>query len=248
MQTVAGGDFWKDFRDDMPLVRIPTANGAILYDPSRVDHPQPGDFEPAALAAAGRVQSTANGRGSVWFVAAPGGGSWVLRHYRRGGWAARVSADRYLWRGEEATRAFRELRLLARLESEGLAAARGVAARVERAGATYRADLLTVAVPGVTTLAARLAGGVPAPVWRALGATLRTFHDAGVDHADLNAHNVLVDALGRVTLIDFDRGRVRAPGPWRSANLARLARSLAKLGARPAGAAWAELMAGYEAR
>jgi len=234
----------------MPLVRIPTETGAILYDPSRLDHPRESDFEPAALAADGRILGTATGRGSAWIISARGhAGGWVLRHYRRGGLVARLLEDRYLWCGARATRAFRELRLLAELESLSLPAVRPVAARYVRHGALYRADLLTVAVPGVTTLAARLATGLDAGGWHAVGATIRAFHDAGICHADLNAHNILIGAQGEVTLLDFDRGRRRGPGAWQRANLARLERSLGKLSAGapdgfPAGQ-WRSLLAGY---
>jgi len=72
-----------------------------------------------------------------------------------------------------------------------------------------------------------------------------------VDHADLNAHNILMGD-GGVSIIDFDRGRLRAPGKWAAANLARLQRSLMKIGAalppgRFSAADWDALMAGYEA-
>jgi 3-deoxy-D-manno-octulosonic acid kinase len=250
MHALAGGEWWKGLRDDMRLECIATAGGAILYDPSRVDHPADADFDPAALARAGRVRGAADGRGRVWFVTG-GGGEWVLRHYRRGGLAARLVADRYLWAGAAATRSFRELRLLALLEQLDLPAARPVAARYRRAGFSYRADLLTAAIPGARSLAASLGEGLPPPAWRAVGACVREFHDAGICHADLNAHNVLLDADGRVYLVDFDRGRRRAPGAWRARNLARLRHSLAKLAttlpARGRVDGWAELEAGYGA-
>lgn len=237
----------------MRLERIATETGAILYDPARLDHPAATDFDPVALAAAGRVTGTATGRGSAWFVAAPrpGAAATVLRHYRRGGFVARLVADRYLWRGEEATRAFRELRLLAAIEALGLPAARPVAARYARAGITYRADLVTLAIPGARPLAARLAEDLSAALWRRVGWTIRAFHDAGVRHADLNAHNVLIDADDRVHLIDFDRGALAPAGAWRERNLERLRRSLVKLAGRgsaiaePAG--WAALLEGYRA-
>ena len=77
---------------------------------------------------------------------------------------------------------------------------------------------------------------------------LARFHRAGLDHADLNAHNILLDAAGNPWLIDFDRSRRRADGSWRQSNLDRLARSLAKLsgggdGWRPG---FARLHAAYE--
>ena len=236
----------------MPLVRIPTDSGAILYDPSRIDHPRAEDFDAALLERAGRIDGSARGRGSVWFLSARGGeGRWVLRHYRRGGFVARVIRDSYLWRGATATRAFRELKLLADLERLGLPAVRPVAARSVRCGFAYRADLLTVAVPDARTLAQLLAVGVPLELWTRIGATVREFHEAGIWHADLNAHNVLVDARESVSLVDFDRGERRAPGAWREANLARLRRSLEKLAPRApsqfGAREWHALRAGYDA-
>jgi 3-deoxy-D-manno-octulosonic acid kinase len=234
----------------MPLERTPTESGAILYEPSRIDHPAAEDFNAGQLARAGRIERRGGGRGSVLFVRAPGGAAhWVLRHYQRGGLIARLTADRYLWRGEEATRPFRELRLLAELERQGLPAARPVAAHYLRGVLNYRADLMTLAIADAQPLSALLAGGVPPATWRSIGATIRRFHDAGVFHADLNAHNVLVRAGAEVWLLDFDRGELRAPGSWCAANLARLQRSLRKLAA--AGAArftpedWAALADGY---
>ena len=236
----------------MPLVRIPMDSGAILYDPSRIDHPRPDDFDAPLLQGAGRIDGTAQGRGSVWFLSARGGSErWVLRHYRRGGLVAHVLRDSYLWRGATATRAFREIELLAVLEGLGLPAVRPVAARYVRSGLWYRADLLTVAVPGARTLAQLLGAGVARPLWLRIGATVRDFHEAGVGHADLNAHNVLIDAGENVWLVDFDRGERRAPGAWRAANLARLQRSLEKLTTGAAGEfgarEWSALLAGYEA-
>jgi 3-deoxy-D-manno-octulosonic acid kinase len=196
------------------------------------------------------MQGIAQGRGAVWFVAEPDGrdtAGWVLRHYRRGGLARHFSADRFLWLGEARVRAFAELRLLAELERLALPAPRPVAARYTRAGTGYRADLLATRIAATRSFASALAGRPAAPVYSAIGACIRRFHDAGICHADLNAHNVLIDAAGRIHLIDFDRGSVRAPGEWRAANLARLRRSLRKIsaGAAPALDDWSALLAGY---
>jgi 3-deoxy-D-manno-octulosonic acid kinase len=86
-------------------------------------------------------------------------------------------------------------------------------------------------------------------VWSRIGDTLGRFHREGVFHADLNAHNVLLDADEAVWLIDFDRGALRASGTeWKRANLSRLFRSLQKIGATDA-AQWARarelLLAAY---
>jgi 3-deoxy-D-manno-octulosonic acid kinase len=178
-------------------------------------------------------------------------GDWALRHYRRGGLPARLIEDRFLWLGEDRSRSFREWRLLRRLHDAGLPVPRPVAARYVRRGARYSADLITARIADAEPLSARLAHGpLPPTVWRRLGRCVRAFHDAGVFHADLNAHNLLLDGAGTPWLLDFDRGRLRAPGPWRQRNLDRFLRSLEKIRAqRPglhAGAEdWAALLEGY---
>jgi len=105
---------------------------------------------------------------------------------------------------------------------------------------TYRADLLTELIPGVDPLADQLDPGLPRIRWWQIGQTLRRFHDAGFFHADLNARNILLDPEGGVYVIDWDRGRVRPPGRWARANLARLRRSLVKLSAGPSAVRLAE--------
>ena len=206
--------------------RTAAGRGAILFDAARL--PQ---GEPALLDAARWPQAAGRGRGGVRRVEGPFG-SGVLRHYRRGGAIAHLLGDRYLWTGEDQTRAFREFRLLAKLRASGLPAPAPLAAGYARSGPWYRADLLTEEVPGARTLADSLDDArADVDAWRALGATLARFHAAGVCHADLNAHNLLRDRDGAWWLIDFDRGDLRPPGAWIDARLARLQRSLAKLGA-----------------
>ncbi len=85
-----------------------------------------------------------------------------------------------------------------------------------------------------------------------VGGAIARFHAAGAYHADLNAHNVLLTDA-EVWLVDFDRGELREPARlWQQANLARLQRSLHKLGAAREGRAvfahtlWHPLMVAYE--
>ena len=60
---------------------------------------------------------------------------------------------------------------------------------------------------------------------------LHIFHEKGVYHADLTAHNILLDLNHGVYLVDFDRGAFRKPGSWCQENLDRLKRSLRKVAA-----------------
>lgn len=196
----------------------------------------------------GEVQS-GRGRGAIRRVDA-GSGRVVVRHYQRGGWVARLSRDRFVWFGIDATRPFREFRVMQRLRALGLPIPDVVAARFQRSGPTYRADLATGEVAGARTLAERLATSDAGIDWDTLGALIARFHGVGLCHADLNAHNVLFDGEERPWLIDFDRARFVAPAASRlQGNLDRLARSLRKLGHGQivAGAAWTRLHRAYDA-
>jgi 3-deoxy-D-manno-octulosonic acid kinase len=228
------------------------AEGAILFDASLSPQVDGCWFDPEYWRERAALSTQAGGRGGVAIITTPAG-ECVLRHYRRGGMVAALMGDRYLWTGADRTRSFAEFRLLQAIAKLGLPAPEVVAARYQRMGLHYRADLITRRIPETQTLAGCLAGGrLDAELAQEVGALVARFHRAGVWHADLNAHNVLV-AASALYLIDFDRGRLRAPGQgWRMANLQRLRRSLFKLGAAAGGEAafdqniWAPLMYGYE--
>ncbi|HSE00476.1 MAG TPA: 3-deoxy-D-manno-octulosonic acid kinase [Burkholderiales bacterium] len=208
-------------------------------------------FEPAWWETQGRLQPAASGRGAAWFIGAPGK-EWVLRHYRRGGAIARWVEDRYLWHGLERTRPFAEFRLTHRARALGLPVPRPVAARVLRAGLTYSGDLITERLPGRPYSSLLSESALDGAAWRAAGACVARCHGAGLDHADLNLHNLLLDRDGAAHVVDLDRAALRAPGRWANGNLARLRRSLDKLTPEwtvaDRDAAWRELMAGYSAR
>ncbi len=223
MQTRRGADCRMA---GMNFRRIATEGGAILYDPGCVNNAEE-LFDPGPWRARGALRELAGGRGSVLFLD-DGEREYVLRRYLRGGLPAKVSRDRYLYLGESRTRGFRELALLGRLVADGLPVPVPVAARYTRAGLLYAAGIVTLRLPPCESLAARVLAGTLGPAdWEAAGRTIRRFHDAGVQHADLNANNVMVGGSG-VWLLDFDRGRLRPPGAWSRDVLARLERSLAK--------------------
>ena len=216
------------------LLRV--AGGGILYDASRLRKPGAELFDVEHWRAQGSLQEIAGGRASIAIVDT-GAERWVLRHYRRGGFMARLSRDRYLWLGASRTRAFAEWRLLAELGRRGLPVPAPVAARYVRGVLTYRADLITEHLPNTRTLADAITGAqLPRESWEAVGRTIARFHREGVRHADLNAHNILLDRSGApdVYLLDFDRGTIRNRGAWEQEVLARLRRSLDKVkGQRP---------------
>jgi 3-deoxy-D-manno-octulosonic acid kinase len=220
-----------------------TARGCILYDTSRVRKAVESIFDNAWWSAHGAIEEVTGGRASIWMLRHEKD-CWVLRHYRRGGFIAHFSADRYFWAGESRCRSFAEWRLLAQLHEWGLPVPAPIAARYVRGTLTYTADLITDYLAGTTSLSkAMLTAAVEEDVWRSIGRTVAMFHSHGVHHPDLNAHNVLLrldstagsdlpeGAAGKhgVYLLDFDRGQIRARGEWEAQVLARFRRSLQKI-------------------
>lgn len=227
--------------------------GAMLADASRAGNLSADWFDPQSWQARGEIERTVRGRGSTWLIRS-GERRMVLRHYRRGGLAAKLSRDRYLWRGEAATRPFQEWYLTYHLHRAGLPVPAPIAARYVHRGVVYRGDLITEQIVDARSLAECLrAGSLSIVSWIAVGRCIRRFHDLGVCHPDLNAHNVLFARDEVVYLIDFDRGRLRKPGLWCDASLVRLRRSLEKVTwglppGRITEADWHGLLDGYRAQ
>ena len=222
--------------------------GGIVYDAVRLRKPDAAMFRREYWHDRGALDDFAGGRGSVSVLHSQEG-DWILRHYRRGGFAARVSADRYVWMGEDATRSFREWRLLAQLHGEGLPVPAPIAANYERSTVTYRANIITARLENTRTLATTIASeALSAQRWQLIGRTIARFHSKGVHHADLNANNILLRG-DEVFVLDFDRGRIRPRGAWEGEVLARLQRSLLKISRMQTGVHysdgdWRALLAG----
>jgi 3-deoxy-D-manno-octulosonic acid kinase len=206
----------------------PAGEATIVFDPARVPQADSSLFDPGSYGVHAQAIAGRGGRGAAWFVDGAFGSA-VLRHYRRGGWMARLGRDRFIWRGADAARSLREYTLLARLHGLGLPVQAPIAAQARRSGLGYDAALLMVRIPGVDSFAARVnAQGASAP-WEPAGAAIAACHRLGARHADLNANNLLVDSSARAWLIDWDKGVLEAgPGAWCARVLSRLARSLRK--------------------
>lgn len=213
------------FRDD-------SGYGAILFDLEQVRQATPEWFSASFWGEKARPVES-GGRGGAWFVDAPFGHA-VLRCYLRGGVVAHFNRDRYWWRGAGQTRSFAEFRLTRAAAAKGVPVPRPIAAYYRRDGLHYHAAILVERLDDVRTLADRAAVAGDGAPWEEAGRLIARAHRAGLDHADLNAHNLLFDATGRGWIIDLDRGRMQIPATrWREGNLARLKRSLLKLrGAR----------------
>lgn len=200
-----------------------------------------------------RAQATAGGRGGAWIADAGIEGEIVVRPGRRGGWAGKLVRARYF----AGDRFLEELVLTERLRRRGAPVPEPLAAVRRQRRIGYETWLVTRRIPGAAPAADVLAAVPPErlpEVLRAMGRAVQALHRAGGDHADLNAWNVLIgnhdvgSGEPRAHLVDLDRGRLR-PAPLGArragANLARLRRSLRKLGLEDALAAWPEFERGY---
>ena len=208
----------------------------------------------------GDVQAFA-GRGAT-FAFTPAGVSmpeprWVARHYHRGGAIAAYLGDRYL--ASPRPRPWIELSASTEARVRGIATPVVVAGATYANGAFYRADIVTELVPHSVDLASVIFGerGSAADRERALllaGRLVRRMETELVQHADLNATNILIAGPGgneEAHVIDLDRCTVAAQNtPISRAMRRRLQRSLVKLGGRSGRplteSAWEALRAGLE--
>jgi 3-deoxy-D-manno-octulosonic acid kinase len=208
-----------------------TTTGAILYDRTIINQISAQSFRPSGWPHAeplrGELRSA--GRGNTMYVGnIPR--QFVLKHYMRGGLLGKLVRDKYVFKGEDDTRCFAEWRMLAKMAQYNLCVPRPAAARYIRHGPFYTADIITVRIPGVIPLSKFIAGAPREPdFWSRIGAEIFGFHAAGVYHADMNAYNLQIDADERLWMLDFDKGRLRAAGPWQQQTLERLHRSLRKI-------------------
>ena len=206
-----------------------TDNTYILSSPALSEELISQSFEPDNNANVRAITAQSGGRNTVWHITA-GNHEGILRHYYRGGLAAKLSRDSFLWTGINRCRSVVEYRLLELMQSAGLSVPEPMGARVQRYGFYYTCDLITRYIPNTKTFGNLLTHDrQAAELWNATGSAIKALHDNGIWHSDLNAHNILVAADHQVTIIDFDRCKKRNGDSWKQSNLERLKRSLDKL-------------------
>lgn len=211
-------------------------------------------FDPAWWQGQGGSVDRSAGRGRVSRVHDTDA-AYLLRHYYRGGLMARLVRDRFLVQPLPRSRAMAEFLLLGQLRARGLPVPQACAARHVRHGPfLYSADILVALIPDAMDVAHLLhhERALTAEQWRELGRAVRRLHDEQVFHADLNCHNLMLDAAGQPWIVDFDKCGMRAGDDWKHDNLARLLRSLRKERRLDPGLRWSEddwqpFLAGYQA-
>jgi 3-deoxy-D-manno-octulosonic acid kinase len=169
------------------------------------------------------------GRGAAYAVTLGALGA-VVRHARRGGLLGPLLGDRYAG----APRFERELIWSQRLAGAGIPTPPFLAGVTYAAGLAHRADVATERVAGLDLAALFFGDAPPAPAvrdaaWRAVGRLVRSLHDAGWIHPDLQIRNVLVGGTPpRAWLLDVESCRDASGAAARRRNLERFYRSWAK--------------------
>ncbi|HGS4462822.1 TPA: 3-deoxy-D-manno-octulosonic acid kinase [Vibrio metschnikovii] len=205
-----------------------TNNTTYWFDPTLLIEPVEQAFCLSFWDNQQAIIGSARGRGTTWFLQGQQA-SFALRHYHRGGLLGHWIKDHYFFTGWQNTRAYQELHLLAWLSEHGVNVPAPVAAKVERHGLTYQADILVQKLDNAEDLVAILAENQLQPnQFKRIGQEIRKMHDAGVNHTDLNIHNILIDSEQRVWIIDFDKCRKQTHSAWKQKNLQRLQRSFNK--------------------
>jgi 3-deoxy-D-manno-octulosonic acid kinase len=191
------------------------------------------------------------GRGAAPSVGLRRDVSVILRRYQHGGVFGGFTGMLHLG----LSRALEELRVTARAEASGAPVPHVVCLALwPAAGPFWSALIGTREERGARDLYEVLAASDDArtrlPLLREVGTAVRKLHEAGVDHRDLQLHNVLVAEEGgkrRIVVIDLDRAIYHSSGRLssrlRARSLGRLFRSAVKNGLWPERVARRELAA-----
>jgi 3-deoxy-D-manno-octulosonic acid kinase len=196
------------------------------------------------------------GRAPMERIALPDGVA-LVRRSRRGGLLGRLLGGCYL----DGSRFLRELAVAEALFHRGVPTPEPLGGvRREGLPGVYRMEVITREVAGARDLAAALRtlpSGEEGPrrkaaLLRAAARLVRQCHDAGLRHPDLNARNILIAPDGTAMVLDLDRAELVDDLRFRdrAAALARLYRSLHKLGLAPLPVGeddWATFLAEYAA-
>lgn len=159
------------------------------------------------------------------------GNKYVLRRYLRGGLMAKITQNLYFWSGIESSRVYQENKVLEYATAKGLPVAPCLGYCIERSGVFYQQAIITQYVENTGTLASLLEQKeLASELWYNLAKAIKNMHQLNINHADLNANNILLTQDNQCCLIDFDKAQIMSgAGGWSNANIQRLLRSLHKL-------------------
>ncbi|RBW66258.1 3-deoxy-D-manno-octulosonic acid kinase [Vibrionales bacterium C3R12] len=210
------------------IQHIKIGNQAFWFDDQLLKEPVEQVFDAEYWHSQGKVTGSATGRGTTWFVQLETMQA-ALRHYRRGGVFGKLVKDHYWFTGWSKSRSCEEFYLLHKLIDAGVNVPRPIAARVVKRTFCYQADLLSEKIAHAQDLVSILGNkSLSADTYRIIGQQIAKMHQAQVNHTDLNIHNILLDNMGKVWIIDFDKCYLQQGTEWKNSNLNRLLRSFHK--------------------
>jgi 3-deoxy-D-manno-octulosonic acid kinase len=169
------------------------------------------------------------GRGVVWLHDIPSIGSVVIKEYRRGGILRHFMRRHYLRGGR--TRPEREFDILSRAHAVGLDVPEPIAC-LTRGAMYYRGWLVTRLIEGRSLVEVAQNTEALAPLMDAFARQVRLLVEHRIAHVDLHPGNVLVDGVGGLHVIDFDKATLFS-GPLdelRESYLVRWHRAVVKHG------------------
>lgn len=137
-------------------------------------------------------------------------GKVVIKHYFRGGILRHVNRRTYLKIGKNKTRSRNEFDFLNQVREMGINAPVPVAFALRTRGIFfYHAWLVTKKIPGAETLAdlSRTAPERAEMVLPEVASQIKMLACQNILHVDLHPGNVLIDAKGKVYIVDFDKAR-----------------------------------------
>jgi len=220
-------------RSQLPEGYVDRDRGRWRVVAARLELPAMTALFDAARAGTAGGEQVESGRGAARRIVLRGGKVVFLRQYLRGGVMRWLSRDLFLLR---PPRPLRELLATEVARAAGCLVPIVHAVAIEERALFYRGWIVTSAIEGARSyIDLFMAAGADAraELLADAGSAIRNLHDAGVFHPDLNGHNLLVDAGGKVAVIDFDRAVVAAPDSSRRARRGRdrFWRSMTKLSA-----------------
>ncbi len=203
-------------------------NQMIWFDDQLVKTPSALLFDVEYWKEEQKIIGSAKGRGTTWFVSLPHIQA-ALRHYHRGGLLGKCVRDHYWFTSWQATRSLAEFHLLHYLRQSEVNVPRPIAAQACKQGVFYQADILIERIADAEDLVSLLQeGSLSSDIYHKIGAEIGKMHRIGVNHTDLNIHNILVDKRNQVWIIDFDKCAQKSGQRWKKDNLDRLLRSFKK--------------------
>ena len=208
---------------------IKNKNIFIQYNPNTLKNFSSQLFNIDYISKERLIKSEVNGRGRTLDIEF-NGKRFILKHYIRGGFAAKISYDKYYFDTIASTRSVKEYNFLNNLFNKGLPVPKPAALQVIRKKFTYTADLLTCKINNEGTLHDFIVNEkMNSTLWASLSDTLEKFYNENVYHSDLNAKNILIDRQNNFYLVDFDNSFFFYKTKLFKKSIKRLERSLSKL-------------------